>query len=171
MSGLGQRTVPDQRIPIGGEAELHADVYLPHQAGRYPAVISFGAYSTEKHTAGIPTGSTEIGSPPVFTDRGYAPVIIERRGMGRSTGEQVPFFDPQDTDDHERAIAWAAEQPWCNGDRMFRSFISATPVEQVRELYAQWLFDLPVPPYLSRNTVHYGGASWIDVELVDRPST
>jgi putative CocE/NonD family hydrolase len=239
MSGLGQRTLPDQRIPVGGDAQLHADVYLPSQTGRYPAVISFGAYSTEQHTAGIPTGSNEIGSPPVFTDRGYAPVIIERRGMGRSSGEQVPFFDSQDTDDHEKAIAWAAEQPWCDGDvvlfgtsyygmtqpmvaarkppalraffaneictdlyrhliafggvpaiyffdlwmganfteandnrrlapdaraaishitngplhgllekavhhnvdRMFRSFMSATPVEQVRELYAQWLFD------------------------------
>jgi predicted acyl esterase len=27
--------------------------------------------------------------------------------------------------------------------------------------YAQ--FDMPVPPYLCRNTVHFGGASWIDV--------
>ena len=24
-------------------------------------------------------------------------------------------------------------------------------------------FDLPAPPYLCRNTVHYGGASWIEV--------
>jgi hypothetical protein len=27
--------------------------------------------------------------------------------------------------------------------------------------YAQ--FDLPVPPYLCRNTVHFGGDSWLDV--------
>src|SRR5690606_10323175 len=105
-----------QRIPVSGGATLNADVYLPRQPGRYPAVISFSAYSTERHTAGIPTGSNEVGSPPVFTDRGYCPVIIERRGMGRSTGQQVGFFDPQDIDDHEAAIAWAADQPWCNGD-------------------------------------------------------
>ena len=36
--------------------------------------------------------------------------------MGRSQGEAGVFFDPQDVDDHARAIAWAAEQPWCNGD-------------------------------------------------------
>ena len=24
-------------------------------------------------------------------------------------------------------------------------------------------FDMPVPPYLSRNTVHFGGESWIEV--------
>lgn len=115
QSGLGQRSLLDQHIPVAGAA-LHADVYLPHREGRYPAVVSFGAYSTEQHTAGIPAGSNEIGSPPVFTDRGYAPVIIERRGMGRSTGDQVPFFHPQDVDDHESAIAWAAEQPWCTGE-------------------------------------------------------
>lgn len=264
MSGLGQRSLPDQRIPVEGGAELHADVYLPHTPGRYPAVLSFGAYSTEQHTAGIPTGSNEIGSPPVFTDRGYAPVIIERRGMGRSTGEQVPFFDPQDIDDHEQAIAWAAEQQWCNGDvvlfgtsyygmtqpmvaarnppalkaffaneictdlyrhliafggvpavyfldlwmganfteanddrrlapdaraaishvtngplhallekavhhnvdRMFRSFMSATPVEQVRELYAHWIFDAKTRDHPSVPVGPSGHLDRIDVPFV-----
>jgi putative CocE/NonD family hydrolase len=264
MSGLGQRTLPDQRIPVGGGAELHADVYLPRETGRYPAVISFGAYSTERHTAGIPTGSNEIGSPPVFTDRGYAPVVIERRGEGRSTGEQVPFFDPQDTDDHEQAIAWAAAQPWCNGDvvlfgtsyygmtqpmvaarrppalraffaneictdlyrhlvafggvpavyfldlwmganfrqadndrrlapdaraavsqitngplhgllekavhhnvdRMFRSFMSATPIEPVREAYAQWLFDAKTRAHPSVPDGPSGYLDRIDVPFV-----
>ncbi len=116
FEGLGSRTLPDQFIPVGDGAELHADVYLPKAEGRYPAIVSFAAYTSEFHTAGIPTGTNEIGSPPVFTDRGYCPVIVERRGMGRSTGEQVTFFDPQDVTDHEKAIAWAAAQPWCNGD-------------------------------------------------------
>ncbi|WP_443209382.1 CocE/NonD family hydrolase [Rhodococcus rhodochrous] len=239
MHGLGQRMLPDRQIPVDDGVTLHADVYLPEREGRYPAVVSFAAYSTEYHTAGIPTGSNEIGSPPVFTDRGYAPVVVERRGMGRSTGEQVTFFDPQDIDDHAKVIEWEAEQPWCNGevvlfgtsyygmtqpavairrppalkaffaneictdlyrhllyfggvpglyfmniwmganftennydtrmspdtralishltngplhgvvekvvheqvDRMFRKFMSATPVEKVREIYAGWMFD------------------------------
>ena len=116
FGGLGSRTLADQFVPVSDGARLHADVYVPRAPGRYPAVVAFAAYSTEEHTAGIPTGSNEIGSPPVFTDRGYCPVIVERRGMGRSTGEQVVFFDPNDVDDHEAVIAWAAGQPWCNGD-------------------------------------------------------
>ncbi|ODU29628.1 MAG: acyl esterase [Pseudonocardia sp. SCN 73-27] len=115
MEGLGNRVLAGQRIPVDEGVTLNADVYTPSSPGRYPAVVSFGGYSTEWHTAGIPTGTNEIGSPPVFTDRGYCPVIVERRGMGRSTGEQVMFFDPQDVDDHEKVIAWAAEQPWCDG--------------------------------------------------------
>jgi uncharacterized protein len=111
FEGLGCRTRTSS-FTSGDGAELHADVYRPKAEGRYPAVVSFAAYSTEFHTAGIPTGTNEIGSPPVFTDRGYCPVIIERRGMGRSAGEQVTYFDPQDVTDHEKAIAWAAEQPW-----------------------------------------------------------
>ncbi len=36
--------------------------------------------------------------------------------------------------------------------------------ESVGHGYAQ--FDLPVPPYLSRNTVHFGGDSWLEVTVV-----
>ncbi|MCD2189378.1 CocE/NonD family hydrolase [Actinomycetospora soli] len=114
--GLGSRTLAGQRVPVTGGVTLNADVYTPATPGRYPAVVSFAAYSTEWHTAGIPTGSNEIGSPPVFTDRGYCPVIVERRGMGRSGGEPGMFFAEQDVDDHEAVIAWAAEQPWCTGE-------------------------------------------------------
>lgn len=116
MSGLGCHLLADQRIPVDGDVYLSADVYTPKRRGRYPAVVQFAAYSRELHTAGVPTGSNEIGSPPVFTDRGYAPVVITRRGMGRSQGEAGVFFNPQDVDDHERCIAWAAEQPWCDGN-------------------------------------------------------
>ena len=35
--------------------------------------------------------------------------------MGRSGGTQNVFLSPEDVDDHERAIAWAAAQPWCDG--------------------------------------------------------
>jgi uncharacterized protein len=116
MQGMGNRALTGQRVPVGDGITLNADVYTPKAPGRYPAVLSFAAYSSEKHTAGIPTGTNEAGSPPVFTDRGYCSIIVERRGMGRSAGESVPFFDPRDVDDHEKVIAWAAEQPWCNGE-------------------------------------------------------
>ncbi|MFC5064852.1 CocE/NonD family hydrolase [Actinomycetospora atypica] len=116
VEGLGSRTLAGQRVPVSGGVTLNADVYTPATPGRYPAVVSFAAYSTEWLTAGIPTGSNEIGSPPVFTDRGYCPVIVERRGTGRSGGEPGMFFAEQDVDDHEAVIAWAAEQPWCTGE-------------------------------------------------------
>jgi uncharacterized protein len=116
MSGLGCRVLADQRIPVDKNVSLAADVYLPKRPGRYPAVLCGAAYSKELHTAGIPTGSNEIGSPPIFTDRGYVQIVVTRRGMGRSEGESGVFLNTQEVDDHERAIAWAAGQPWCDGN-------------------------------------------------------
>jgi uncharacterized protein len=115
MRGLGCRLLADRRIPVDDGVHLSADVYTPRRPGRYPAIVQVAAYSRELHTAGIPTGSNEIGSPPVFTDRGYVQVVVTRRGMGRSQGEAGVFLDPQDVDDHERCIACAARQPWCDG--------------------------------------------------------
>jgi len=170
MEGLGDRVLPGQRVRVAGGAELHADVYTPSAPGRYPAVVSFGGYATETHTAGIPTGSNEIGSPPVFTDRGFCPVVVERRGMGRSTGEQVMFFDPQDIDDHEAVIAWAAEQPWCNGEVVLfgTSYyaVSQLSVAARKPPALKALFCNEVSTDLWRHMVHFAGVpAWFFVSL------
>lgn len=116
MSGLGCTMLSDQPVPVADNVSLAADIYLPQRPGRYPAVVVFSAYSKELQTAGAPTGTNETGSPPVFTDRGYVHIIVARRGMGRSQGNTGVFFNDDDVDDHERVIAWAAEQPWCDGN-------------------------------------------------------
>jgi uncharacterized protein len=102
-SGLGCLLYADQMIPADDE-------------GRYPAILVFSAYNKELQSSGAPTGTNETGSPSTFTDRGYAHVVIARRGMGRSEGENVIFFNDTDVEDHAQAIAWAAEQPWCDGN-------------------------------------------------------
>jgi len=131
MQGLGCRLLADQRVPVDGGVSLSADVYTPKRPGRYPAVVMFAAYCRELHTAGVPTGSNEIGSPPIFTDRGYAVVVLSRRGMSRSGGEAGIFLGPQDVDDHARSIAWAAEQPWCDGNVVLfgTSYYAATQLQ------------------------------------------
>jgi uncharacterized protein len=113
--GLGCRLLADRRIEVAPGVSLSADVYIPKAPGRYPAVLQFSAYTRELHTAGLPTGSNEVGCPPVFTDRGYAQIVVVRRGMDRSGGEAGVFLDEQDVDDHAKSIAWAAAQPWCDG--------------------------------------------------------
>ncbi|MFC5139358.1 CocE/NonD family hydrolase [Actinomycetospora rhizophila] len=176
--GLGNRVLADQRIPVADDVTLHADVYTPATPGRYPAVVSFAAYSTEMHTAGIPTGSNEIGSPPVFTDRGYCPVIVERRGMGRSGGEQVMYFADQDVDDHEKVIAWAAEQPWCTGEVVLfgTSYYGMTQLQVAarRPPALRAFFANEVCTDYFRHLVHFGGvpgsfffALWMGANFTD----
>ncbi len=114
-SGLGCRILADEMIEVAPAIALAADVYLPRQTGRYPAVVSFAAYSKELQAAGVPSGNNETGSPPVFTDRGYAHVIVARRGMGRSGGADSVYLNDTDVEDHAKVIQWAADQPWCDG--------------------------------------------------------
>ncbi len=116
MAGLGHRLLADQRIPVEPGVSLAGDISVPSTPGRYPALFCFAAYSKELQTTGLPTGTNEFGSPPVFTDRGYVHIVVSRRGMGASSGEAGIFFGDQDVDDMEAVIAWAAQQPWCNGD-------------------------------------------------------
>ncbi|OYX75588.1 MAG: acyl esterase [Rhizobiales bacterium 32-66-11] len=114
-SGLGCRVIADEMIEVAPSLALAADVYVPKAPGRYPAVIAFAAYSKELQAAGAPAGNNETGSPPVFTDRGYAHVIVTRRGMGRSGGADAVYLNDTDVEDHAKVIQWAAAQPWCDG--------------------------------------------------------
>jgi len=114
-SGLGCRILANRMIEVAPSVSLAADVYVPKVPGRYPAVVAFAAYSKELQAAGVPAGNNETGSPPVFTDRGYAHVIVSRRGMGRSGGDDAVYLNDTDVDDHAKVIQWAAAQPWCDG--------------------------------------------------------
>jgi putative CocE/NonD family hydrolase len=114
-SGLGCRVLADAMIEVAPSIALAADVYLPKTPGRYPAIVAFAAYSKELHTAGIPAGNNEIGSPPVFTDRGYVQIVVTRRGMGRSGGEYAVYLNDVDSEDYAKVIQWASEQDWCDG--------------------------------------------------------
>ena len=116
MSGLGCELYADQMIPVDDNVALAADIYRPKTPGRYPVILSMAGYNKDLDTAGAPLGCNEIGSPPVFTDRGYVHIVGTRRGMGRSQGTSGVFLDDQEIDDLVKVIAWAAEQPWCDGN-------------------------------------------------------
>lgn len=115
-SGLGCRLDSDVKIPMEDGTRLSADVYRPAKTGRYPAIVQMAAYNKERHTTGMPNGTNEVGSPPIITDRGYVQVLTSRRGMGRSEGQSQELLGEAEIADHVRAIEWASEQPWCNGD-------------------------------------------------------
>jgi uncharacterized protein len=135
-SGLGCRILADQRIEVAPAIELACDAYVPKRPGRYPAIVSFGAYSKELQAAGVPTGSNETGSPPIFTDRGYAHLIVTRRGMGRSDGADAAYLNDTDVADHARVIEWAAAQPWCDGQVvLFGTSYYALTQSQVARLH------------------------------------
>jgi predicted acyl esterase len=163
---MGCRVLADQMIPVETGVALAADVYLPKVTGRYPAVIAFAAYSKELQATGAPTGTNETGSPPVFTDRGYVHVIVERRGMGRSGGSTGAFFDDADVDDHAKVIQWAAEQAWCDGQVvLFGTSYYGIVQPQValrKPAPLKGFFTIEMCTDYFRHVVMYGGGPQVD---------
>jgi predicted acyl esterase len=161
-SALGCRILADRMIPVEPSVALAADVYLPKAAGRYPAIIAFAAYSKELQATGAPTGNNETGSPPVFTDRGYAHVIVARRGMGRSEGADAVYLNDTDVADHAKVIAWAAAQPWCDGQVvLFGTSYYAMTQPQVARLQPPALkgfFAIEMCTDFFRHIAMFGGA-------------
>ena len=160
--GLGCLLLADQMIPVAPGVSLAADIYLPKVPGRYPAVVLFAAYTKELHTAGVPAGTNEVGSPPVFTDRGYAHLIVARRGMGRSGGRMEVFFGDCETTDLEKVIAWVSSQAWCNGQVvMFGTsyYGCVQPLVAVRNPPAlKAFFSIEMCTDYFRHIVQFGGA-------------
>ncbi len=166
-SGLGCVLYADQMIPVGEGVSLAADVYTPKAKGRYPAILVYSAYNKELQSSGAPTGTNETGSPPVFTNRGYAHVVIARRGVGRSQGESVLFFNDTDVEDHAKAIAWAAEQPWCDGSVVLfgTSYYGITQPEVAalkQPPALKGFFTIEMCTDYFRQIVMFGGAPQVD---------
>lgn len=160
--GLGCSAYPDQMIPVADGISLVSDLYLPKAEGRYPAVVCFSAYSKELQAAGVPMGTAETGSPPVFTDRGYAHLTVSRRGMGKSQGESQGFFHEQDALDLAEVIAWTAKQPWCDGQVvLFGTSYYACVQPQVaclRPPALRGFFAVEITTDMFRDITMFGGA-------------
>jgi putative CocE/NonD family hydrolase len=166
MSGLGCRIHADQMIPVTDGISLGADIAAPAKPGRYPAVVVFSAYSHQLQNTGAPTGTSETGEGPVFADRGYVHVVVSRRGMGRSQGDSVVFFNETDVDDHVAVIEWAARQPWCDGQVvLFGTSYYAVVQPQVatrRPPALKAFFANGTDTDYFRQIVMYGGAPQVD---------
>ena len=165
-TGLGCVFHADQMIPVADGVALAADVATPKRPGRYPAVVLFSAYSHQLQPSGAPTGTNETGAAPVFTDRGYNHVVVSRRGMGRSQGESVEFFNDTDTNDHVAVIEWAARQPWCDGNVVLFGtsyYAIVQPLVAVRRPPAlRGFFASGTDTDFFRQIVMFGGAPQVD---------
>jgi len=91
-------------IPMRDGVKLAANVALPNPEGKFPVIIVRTPYGK---------GNGENDDGRYHAARGYAFVIQDCRGTGKSGGEWHPGV-------HERADGldtheWVLAQPWCNG--------------------------------------------------------
>jgi uncharacterized protein len=131
----GMRITWDAPIPMDDGIELRCDVFRPVAEGRYPVIMSLGAYGKllrfqdrnkdawermVKDHPDVAAGSSnryqnwEVVDPEKFVPDGYACVRVDSRGAGRSPGVLNPW-SPREIRDYRDCIEWAARQPWCNG--------------------------------------------------------
>ena len=97
----------DVDVPMRDGVRLRANVYRPASEGRWPVLLTRLPYGKD-----LPLGSSEI-NPVQAARHGYAVVIQDTRGRFTSEGEWKPF--ETEADDGFDTVAWAAQQPFCDG--------------------------------------------------------
>ena len=122
------------------QIELYVEVTKPdpalHGPGRWPVIMEISPYHgtiatrigdrifpDPKGADGKPLGLTGY-----FAPRGYAVVMVDLRGTGRSQG-CLDHLGPNDAKDIRAIVEWAAEQPWSNGRVGItgHSYVGSTP--------------------------------------------
>jgi uncharacterized protein len=93
----------DQMVAARDGIKLATNVYLPEGQGPWPAVLVRTPYGKELQGA----------SNAAWTRRGFALVVQDCRGKGKSEGPYRPFVD--DPSDGYDTVEWIAKQTWSNG--------------------------------------------------------
>ncbi len=125
---------PTQRfnvmMPARDGARLSTDLYLPDGDGPFPAVVGRTPYNKNQAAfAGLAKG---------VNAKGYALIVQDVRGRGDSDGTFFPYrYDGADGYD---TIEWVAEQPWCDGNVVYRGASYGA--------HAGWMVALERPPHL-----------------------
>ena len=107
------REIENLFIPMRDGKQLAARVWLPDtlELTPFPAIIEYIPYRKRDVTRG-----RDASNHPYLAGHGYACVRIDMRGSGDSDGVLTDEYTQQEQEDAVDAIAWLAEQPWCDGN-------------------------------------------------------
>lgn len=126
----------DVAVVMRDGVTLRLNLFRPVGVGAFPVILSAHPYGKDR----VPTKkrggwklntqfrimnqpeplrisdqtSWEAPDPAWWAQQGYAVINLDTRGGGRSEGRGALLSD-QEADDIAEVIAWAADQPWCNG--------------------------------------------------------
>lgn len=169
---LGMRIDWDVPIAMEDGLILRADLFRPDKPGRYPVLISYGAFGKglafqdgnksawDRMIAAYPEvaqGSScifqnwEVVDPEKWVPHDYACLRIDARGSGQSPGFLDPW-SPREAQDIYHSIAWAAGQDWCSG-KVGMNGISYYAINQ-------WHVAQLQPPNLAAICVWEGASDW-----------
>ena len=101
-------------MPLPGTDErMAARIFLPEDAESHPvpAILEYLPYRKREFTAVRDTSMHRY-----FAGHGYVSVRIDMRGSGDADGLMTDEYLAQELEDGKAAIAWLAQQPWCDGN-------------------------------------------------------
>jgi uncharacterized protein len=119
---------------------LYVEVVRPdpaaHGSGPWPVILEASPYhgtladrdGTRIFPDPMDTQGRRLGLTGYFVPRGYAVVMVDLRGTGRSTG-CLEHLGSNDAQDLKTVIEWAADQDWSNGrvGMTGHSYVGSTP--------------------------------------------
>jgi uncharacterized protein len=102
--------------PTRDGVTLRADVYLPSTEGEFPAILLRTPYSAALGELSEDKTVNDLcrNFAAEFIPLGFAFVIQDCRGTGRSGGEWDPYINERN--DGIDLQEWVTEQTWCNGN-------------------------------------------------------
>ncbi|GCE09917.1 peptidase S15 [Dictyobacter aurantiacus] len=108
--------IPDIAIPLPDGTILRGDLYRPDADEAFPVLLAWSSYTKELQNTGLPLPINEVGQVSYLVARGYCHLTVNARGAGKSAGQHMMHFSPQEHKDVADVIEWAATQPWSNGN-------------------------------------------------------
>lgn len=117
--------------------ELHIEVVKPKGATNLGVIVEASGYhgtlydrtGTRIFPLPLDKAKKPIGLTGFFPQRGYAVVMMDLRGTGKSGG-CLDHLGPNDAADIKTTIEWATSQPWSNGRAgiLGHSYVGGTSV-------------------------------------------
>ena len=120
LTGLSQPvhdkiTIESLTLTMADGVDIYVEITRPEGRGRFPVIAEISPYhGTIYQRDGVRILPDQGGLANYFPQRGYAVLMMDVRGTGRSGG-CLDLMGPRDQSDAKRVIEWAAKQPWSNG--------------------------------------------------------
>lgn len=157
------KTLKDVMVPTRSGNHICLDVFLPDGDGPFPAVYAQSPYLKDA-VAVLPHHNmyrkVETGPIDFYTDNGYAYVLADAPGSGKSEGDWA-LWDKNEQDAMCDVIDWIAEQDWCTrkvgmiGESYFAISQWLAAVNRPRNLACIAPFDGLTDPI--RDAFYHGG--------------
>ena len=164
---IRERDVP---VEMRDGTSLVVDVHRPDGDGPVPALLGMSPYGKEMQALELPPQpywspvyhrGIEAGDPGYLVDHGYAHVLADVRGTGKSDGEYRGWMSAQEAEDGHDLVEWIASRPWCDGNvgMVGVSYYGAVQlaVAATRPPHLRAIMPMNAPADFYREATYHGG--------------